>query len=198
MSSGALKRDKREVRRRVLALRDALPAEERERMGIEIVRRFLGLPEVASAGAALAFWSFGSEVPTEPLIEALHGRGTLVALPRIVAGELDCRSYRPGDEMTETTFGALEPADGRPVDAAEIDVIAVPGVAFDRDGRRVGYGGGFYDRFLPRTHPETCRIGIGFGVQLLPAGEPLPAGHFDQRIDVVVTEAETVRCRRSA
>jgi 5-formyltetrahydrofolate cyclo-ligase len=69
-------------------------------------------------------------------------------------------------------------------------------VAFDRSGRRVGYGGGFYDRFFPRTRPDAFRAGIGFGAQIVD-GE-LPGGDFDQRLDAVVTESETVRCRREA
>ena len=194
MSSGELKRAKRDVRRRVLAARDALPPNERERRGLEIVRRFLAVPEVTTARVVLAFWSFGSEVSTEPLIAELHGRGTRVALPRIVDGELEAREYRPGDPMTETSFGALEPAEGRVVDPTEPDVVAVPGVAFDRQCRRVGYGGGCYDRYLLRVRARTVRIGVCFGAQLLPVGAILPSGRVDERVDIVVTESATLRC----
>lgn len=193
MRSTELKRAKRDVRRRVLAARDDMPPNERESRGLEAVRRFLALPQVSAARTVLAFWSFGSEVPTAPLIEGLHDRGARVALPRIVGGEMEAREFRPGDRMTETSFGALEPADGAVVDPVEIDVVGVPGVAFDRDGRRVGYGGGYYDRFLPRTRAETTRIGIGFGIQLLPVGTTLPSGGFDERVDLVITESEAAR-----
>ena len=59
----------------------------------------------------------------------------------------------------------------------------------------MGYGGGFYDRFLARTRDDASRIGVGFALQLMPPGEALPAGHHDLTVDLVVTEAETVRCR---
>jgi 5-formyltetrahydrofolate cyclo-ligase len=196
VKSAELKRAKRDVRRRVLAARDALTQSDRERRGLEIVRRFLALPEVAAARVVLAFWSFGSEVPTAPLIEGLVERSVQVALPRIEDGALEARTYRPGDPVTETSFGAFEPADGPVVGPTEIDVVAVPGVAFDRDGRRVGYGGGFYDRFLPQMRPGTNRIAIAYGVQLLPEGTRLPSGPFDEPVDIVVTESETVRCDR--
>jgi 5-formyltetrahydrofolate cyclo-ligase len=74
-----------------------------------------------------------------------------------------------------------------------VDVVATPAVAFDRTGRRVGYGGGYYDRFLLGTREDALIAGVGLGVQLL--DEPLPEGGFDRRVDVIVTESETVRCR---
>ena len=198
MSSAQLKRAKREVRRGVLALRDALPQAERIRLATSVTGRFMALPEVARAKTVLAFWSFGSELPTAPLIAGLHDRGVVVALPRIIEGELEARSYRPGDAVSDTTFGAFEPTGGSLVDPTEIDMIAVPAVAFDRECRRVGYGGGFYDRFLPRTRRDASRVGVGYGLQLLPPGRALPAGHFDLRVDLVVTESETLRCRSTA
>ncbi len=196
MNSGELKKAKRDVRRRVVAARDAIPQREREHRGNAIAERFLSLPELADAGTVMAFWSFGSEVPTAPLLRALHDLGVRVALPRIADGELRPVAYERGDATAETTFGAREPVDGTVVEPSEIDVVATPAVAFDRDGRRIGYGGGFYDRFFTRTSPGALRAGIGFDVQVLPEGEALPGGSFDLRVDVVVTESGTIRCRR--
>jgi 5-formyltetrahydrofolate cyclo-ligase len=105
-------------------------------------------------------------------------------------------TYGPGDATTETAFGALEPSGGDVLAPADIDVVATPAVVFDRRCARVGYGGGFYDRFFAKARPDTARIGIGFGVQLLPDGTWLPGGHFDLPVDAVVTESETVRCSR--
>jgi 5-formyltetrahydrofolate cyclo-ligase len=196
MNSGELKRAKRDVRRHVLAARDAIAEDERARLALAVSDRFLALPEIGSARSVMVFWSFGSEVPTGPLIEELVSRGVGVALPRIVDGELEPRSYQPGDPLTETAFGAFEPANAQVVPAREVDVIATPAVAFDREGRRVGYGGGFYDRFFVRAGSEAFRAGIGFSLQVLPGGQALPAGGFDLRVDAIVTEAETIRCRR--
>lgn len=197
MNSAELKRAKREVRRRVLAEREALTAPDRARRSGAVADLALALPEVIRARTLMAFWSFGSELDTSPLLTGLHDRGVTLALPRIVDGELEPRSYRPGDAMTVTTFGALEPARGAPLDPREIDAIAVPAVAFDREGRRVGYGGGFYDRFLPRTRSDAVRIGVAFGCQLLPPGDALPSAAFDLRVDVVVTETEVLRITAS-
>lgn len=192
-SSDELKRAKRDVRRRVLAERDALLPAERARLADAVTERFLVLPEVRDARMVLAFWSFGSELATAPMIAGLHERGITVGLPRIVEGELEAMSYRPGDAVTPTTFGAFEPAAGRVIDPSEIDVIAVPAVAFDREGRRIGYGGGYYDRFLPKTRSDAALVGVAYGLQLSAPGLALPAGHFDRRVHLVVTETETVR-----
>jgi 5-formyltetrahydrofolate cyclo-ligase len=194
MQSAELKKAKRALRRDVLARRDAMSADDRRAAGGRIVERFLGLPEVAVARAVMAFWSFGSEVDTRPLLEALAARGVTIVLPRIEDGQLQPRTWAPGEPLEETWFGASEPVEGGAVDAASIDVVAVPGVAFDRLGGRLGYGGGFYDRFLLRLRDDALRAAIGFACQLV--DEPVPAASFDLRIDVVVTDAEAIRTPR--
>lgn len=194
MSGAELKNAKRRVRRQVLAARDALAPELRDELARRVIARFVALPEMGAAGTVMAFWSFGSELSTAPLLAKLVAKGVTVALPRIVDGAMEARSWRPGDPMTQTSFGAMEPSQGGFLEPDAVDVIATPAAAFDRRGRRVGYGGGFYDLFFPRTRVDALRAGVGFSLQLL--DEDLPAGHFDARVDVVVTEEETVRCRR--
>jgi 5-formyltetrahydrofolate cyclo-ligase len=194
MTSADLKRAKRAVRHRVLATRDAMTASEREHAAARITDHVLSLREVERAYTAMVFWSFGSELDTAPLLEALHTRGVRVALPRIVDGDMESHAYAPGDAVSETSFGAREPSAGEKLDPLALDVVLTPGVAFDRSGRRVGYGGGFYDRFFSRTRPDTFRIGIGFDLQLIEGD--LPSGHFDLGLDAIVTESGAVRFRR--
>jgi 5-formyltetrahydrofolate cyclo-ligase len=189
MNSGGLKRAKRRIRRRVLEERDAAPTTLRQEMGERLAERFLALPEVQRAETVMLFWSFGSEVPTGPMIDLLHERGVAVALPRIERADLLPIPYVPGDPTTATSFGAEEPVGGVPLDPSSIDVVAVPGVAFDRRGRRIGYGGGYYDRFLRGQSAFT--VGLGFGLQVL--DEDLPGGSFDLPVDAIVTEGETIR-----
>ncbi len=193
-TSADLKRAKRAVRLRILAARDAMSASDRDQATARIVDRVLSLPEVGRASTVMAFWSFGSEPGTAPLMEALDSRGVRVALPRIVGGDMEAYAYAPGDAVTATSFGASEPSTGAALDPSAIDVVVTPAVAFDRSGRRVGYGGGFYDRFFPRTRTDALRIGIGFDLQLVE--EELPGGHFDLGIDAIVTESGVVRVRR--
>ena len=189
MSSADLKRDKRRVRNAVRGERDAVPVGVREERSERVIRRFLDLPEVTRARTIMLFSSFGSEVPTGSLIDRLHARGVVVALPRIEEGALVPVPYAPGDPTSSTTFGAEEPIADARLDPSAIDVVAVPGVAFDRTGRRIGYGGGYYDRFLRGLPAFT--VGLVFGLQVV--DEDLPAGRFDLPVDAIVTEDETIR-----
>jgi 5-formyltetrahydrofolate cyclo-ligase len=189
MKSSELKRAKRRIRRTVVGDRDAVPGDVREERGGRAVDRFLELPEVRRARTIMLFSTFGSEVPTGALIERLHERGVVVALPRIEDGQLVPVAYAPGDPTTTASFGAEEPVDGKRLDPASIDVVAVPGVAFDRGGRRIGYGGGYYDRFLRGLPAFTTAL--VFGLQVM--DEVLPAGRFDLPVAAIVTEDETIR-----
>jgi len=191
MKSQELKKAKRDLRTMVLAARDGLPSAERSRLGERITERFLSLPEVEGARIVMLFWSFGSEVPTRPLLTELHARGVVTALPRILEGMLSVRSYEPGDALTPTSFGAMEPAVGTPIAPDELDVVCTPGVVFDLRCHRVGYGGGFYDRFLPLTRRDALCAGVAFDLQIV--DRDLPAGSFDLPIDLVVTESRILR-----
>lgn len=191
LPSHRLKRAKRALRTQVLAVRDAQPPQERTARGEAIAVRFVTLPEVSGATTVMVFWSFGSEVDTTPLIERLVEGGRTIALPRIEGSEVVPVPYRPGDEVRETSFGAREPV-GPALEPEVLDVVVAPGVAFDREGRRVGYGGGYYDRLLPRLRPGVPAIAVAFALQVV---AQVPAGGMDRRVDAIVTEDEVIRCR---
>ncbi|MGA9159573.1 MAG: 5-formyltetrahydrofolate cyclo-ligase [Actinomycetota bacterium] len=191
LPSHRLKRAKRALRMAVLAERDALPAEDRAAHSVAIADRLVALDEAELAVTVLAFWSFGSEVETAPLIDRLRSKGKTVALPRIEGDDVVPVEYTPGSPMAETTFGAMEPSGGRILGAGELDLVVVPGVAFDRSCNRIGYGGGFYDRLLGRTR-EGSAVAVAFGLQVV---DEVPSGPTDRRVDALVTELEVIRCR---
>lgn len=190
MRSHELKRAKRDVRRAVLAARDAMPAEERDAAGIAVATTLLDAFPVGPGQLVMAYWAFGSEVPTGPLMERVREAGATVALPRIDGSRLRIVAYHPGDRLTATSFGAMEPADGDDLDPAAVSLIATPGAAFDPDGRRIGYGGGFYDRLFPRA-TRAVRVGIAYDLQVL--DPPLPEGHIDLRVHAICTPTRTIR-----
>lgn len=185
-----LKQAKRALRREILAERDRVPEGERAAMSAAIADRLLEMDELSDAKTVMAFWSFGSEVDTIPLLERLEVAGAQVALPRIEDHDVEPIAYAAGDPLSETSFGAREPASGRRLEPSELDVVVVPGVAFDRSGGRVGYGAGFYDRLLGRVRDGTFAVAVAFGLQVV---DRVPAGGTDRRVDAVVTEREVIR-----
>ncbi len=192
MSPRDLREVKRTLRAGVRAARDALAPEERERLGAAIRERLFLLPQVAEAACVMVFSSFGSEVPTAPIIERLDGEGRRIALPRVTGSDMEAAYYRPGDPVRFASFGAMEPAAGSAVPPEEIDLVITPGLVFDRAGYRLGYGGGHFDRFLVRVRRDAVRVGVCFDLQVV---HEIPRDPWDQPVDVIVTERELIRCR---
>jgi 5-formyltetrahydrofolate cyclo-ligase len=182
--------EKRAFRDRMRTVRASIPPPERERLAARAEARLLALPELATARTVLLFYSFGTEIPTEVLMRRLLARGLRVLLPYLTESAMEAAEIRPGDPLEATDYGPKEPTGRVAVDPAEVDVVVTPGLAFDRSGGRLGYGGGHYDRYLTRLHPAAVRIGIGFASQVV---DEVPEEPTDQRVDVIVTDEEVVR-----
>ena len=189
----ALRDAKRALRDQVLAARDALPAPLRPKASAAIAARIVRLPSFAAARCVLLTASFRSEWDTLPLIRAALGAGKTVALPRVDAAArmLELRAIRdPAADVAAGYQGIPEPRPGCPVVAAgAIDWVLVPGVAFDAAGRRLGYGGGYYDRLLPLLAPGAARIAGAFDLQVVAR---VPAAPHDLVVHAVVTETRTI------
>lgn len=185
----SLRAEKDALRLVLRAIRDAIPEPERSAMGLNIAERVQAA--VDGRGLVFIFLSFGSEVPTDPICARLAAGGHALAVPHIDAGELAPVEYTPGEATSAGVWGIREPATLRPVDPGDIDAILAPGLGFDRDGFRIGYGGGYYDRLLKRCRPDALRIGIGFHAQIVPA---VPHDGSDEPLHLIATELETVTC----
>jgi 5-formyltetrahydrofolate cyclo-ligase len=184
-----LAEEKAALRARMRAIRGAIPESERAALGERIESRLFDLPALRDARTVLMFYSFGSEVPTARMAERLARDGRRVLLPFLEGPEMHAAELRPGEPAVATPYGPKEPAHRVAVDPGDVDVVIAPGLAFDRSGYRVGYGGGHYDRYLARLGPRAVRVGIGFHAQLI---EAVPHGPGDQRLDVVVTDEQTI------
>jgi 5-formyltetrahydrofolate cyclo-ligase len=180
-----LRQAKADLRARMRAIRDAIPAEERSAMSALILEHALALREVAAARTVMIYAAMGSEVQTAALIVRLAAAGTRVALPVIDASDMHAVHWRPGDPMQHAGYGAQEPASGVRVDPTEVDVVLAPGLAFDPDGNRLGYGGGYFDRFMAAMRPGALRAGLAFAQQVI---ESVPHDERDQRVDLVITD----------
>jgi 5-formyltetrahydrofolate cyclo-ligase len=189
---------KKLVRRRVLERRDRLSTEQQERLSASIRERFVALPEVLAANTVMCFVSFGGEVLTRPIIDWCLAEGKRVAVPKVIAPRrMD--AFRVTDLATDLAPGAYGIDEPRgdlglgQVSADEIDLVVVPGCAFDRSGHRVGYGGGFYDTYLPRLRRDVPRVAVAFELQIV---DDVPRERHDLRVDVLVTETGVLRFDR--
>ncbi len=178
------------LRDRMRRVRAAIHETDRQYLAARVEDRLFAMPEVRKARTVMLFASFGSEIPTERMVRRLDSEGRTVLLPFLADGELGAAPYRPGDPTTGSPYGPVEPAARLPVDPSEIDVVLLPGLAFDRKGRRLGYGGAHYDRYLARLQAAALRVGIAFHQQLV---DEVPADAGDEPVDVVVTDRDVIR-----
>ena len=177
---------KRHVRTEARAARRSLGLEERDRLSRAITARVLAMPEVAAAGMLLVYAALPEEVDTATLISVLADRGVVIAVPR-VCGDREMTLHRIGslDELVPGACDIPEPTgDTEAMPPEAFDVVVVPGVAFDRGCRRVGFGGGFYDTLLPRLRLGAFTIGLAFDEQLV---DEVPCEEHDRPLDAVVT-----------
>jgi 5,10-methenyltetrahydrofolate synthetase len=187
------------LRRAILARRDALGPLDRARLSRAALDRIEVLAAFRRARVVLAFASFGSELDTRPFLDEVLASGRALVLPRVDREGRRLVLYRVASLETDLrpgTWGIPEPDPahcglGEP---ADIDFILVPGVAFDPDGGRLGYGAGYYDRLLAAwASPLPPLVAAAFELQVVPA-VPVLAG--DHRVDRVVTESQTYSRRR--
>ncbi|MCS7283834.1 MAG: 5-formyltetrahydrofolate cyclo-ligase [Anaerolineae bacterium] len=181
--------DKRYLRQHFCTLRECLPSEDVQRASLEICRHLAAWEPLQRARTVMAYLAFRNEPDLSPLFEMLpHIRWTL---PRIEGKQLVVHPYDPA-RLVRHPFGMLEPAPDLPtVDPKTLDVVLVPGVAFDRRGGRLGFGGGFYDRFLPTT--PALRVGITYEACLT---DELPCTDSDARMDWIATPQGLIRIGR--
>ena len=137
---------------------------------------------------ALYAATFDEADPTRALPVLLE-RGVRVVFPRVAGPDLEFVPVTDPGELRAGHRGIGEPA-GPAIDVAEIDVMVVPGLAFDTDGMRLGRGGGHYDRTLPRLRATAIRVAFCFDFQVVPQ---VPKDAHDQHVDVIVTDQRVIR-----
>jgi len=193
----ALHAAKRRLRSEVAAARDALDEAAREAGSRAIAERIVVLPSFATARTLLVTLPFRSEWDTTRLARLALEQGKTVAVPRVDASArvLNLHSIADlGVDVAPGWGGIPEPRDYRErIDPEAIDWILVPGLAFDRSGRRLGYGGGYYDRLLPLIPASAARVAGAYDLQIVPR---VPAAPHDLLVDCIVTPSEIVSVER--
>ena len=186
---------RKRLRREVLAGRDRLTSADRIEKSRLIEENLWQLEEIAGAEILFIYVNYRSEVETLTMIRHCLAKGKQVAVPLT-----DLRNSRllpyavndPDQDLRPGYCGIPEPVQGRlvAIDPRAIETVILPGSVFDEQGGRLGYGGGYYDRFLANDAPEARRVGIAFEQQLV---EQLPLLPHDKRLHTLVTEKRILR-----
>lgn len=181
---------KKALRDEAHARRNAQP--DKDALSRQIVAQFMQLPEYAAATTVMFYIDVRSEVRTRNDLEAALQSGKRIVVPYCVDGELELFHLESMDELETGMYKILEPrADlrdvaAKKVDVAELDLVMVPGVGFDRRGARMGHGKGYYDKLLEHARRETPLIALAFECQLF---DEIPTAEHDIFMDKIVTEA---------
>ena len=186
-----LDEEKARLRRDMLARRKLAAAAAPE-AGHALAANIFQAIALPAGAPCSGFWPMGDELDLRPLLARLHFAGHPVGLPVVVkrGTPLLFRRWQPSDTLLPGGYGTSVPAPEQPV--VEPRVLFVPLLAWDRQGYRVGYGGGFYDRTLEalRAAGPRLAVGVAFAAQEV---ESVPRDQHDQKLDWIVTEAEAIR-----
>lgn len=179
--------EKDELRKRMRALRLSVPEADARRQADAVLTHIRAWPVYRQARTVMAYASVPGELDTAALLDAILSDGKRLALGRCGArGWLDAVAVEDWRALRPTRYGILEPGQEEPaMEPGQIDLVLVPGVAFDRQGGRLGQGKGFFDRFLART--GAVRAGVALIEQMIPA---VPCEAHDVRMDYLVTERD--------
>lgn len=175
---------KQELRKEIRAAKKAVPFLEKCRRSEGIMRQVEALEEFQRAGTVLLYWSMDDEVQTHDFVNRWY-REKCILLPCVDGDDLRLRQYT-GSECLKAgeQFGIGEPTGPEFTDLDSVELIIVPGVAFDSEGNRMGRGRGFYDRLLKST-PKAYKVGVAFDFQVI---DRVPVEEFDVAMDRVVSE----------
>lgn len=185
--------NKRELRHSLLDKRDNADIGFRAEADSRILDRLLSMIHIRNIKNVLTYVSFRSEADTRKLIASCFDAGINIYAPRVVGEDMVFCHVRSFNDLQSGYKGILEPAKECPpwkessfdADGLEKDtVLIVPGAVFDRNNRRIGYGGGYYDRFIA-AHPGLFSVGICYSFQIV---DDIPSDAWDRSVDMIVSD----------
>lgn len=187
MQFSDIREEKNKLRQSFKALRDSIPKGEKRELDKKILRKLIQLWSYREEDLVLTFVSKDSEVDTKEIIKQALRDSKKVAVPRCVENTTDIEFYliKSLDDLERGSFGVLEPIKERceRLDDFSKGVCLVPAIAFDKKGYRLGYGKGYYDRFLSKYNGRI--LGVCYSACVC---DSLPHGRFDRRVPSIVTE----------
>jgi 5-formyltetrahydrofolate cyclo-ligase len=188
---------KQALRKRIIAQREQLPADTRAAQNAAITARLMQLPEYQQADTVLGYMNFGAEFASELWIQQALAEGKKLALPRVNRHTNQLDLYWVDDlenQLESGLWGIREPVVARCerlTSLNEVEFALLPGVAFTRNGARLGYGGGYYDKLLARMTNQPTLTAAAFALQIV---EQIPQEATDVKVGWIITEQETIAC----
>lgn len=188
--------NKSEIRANILKKRDEIPADVKKEKDHKIHSSFQKTTEYLKAHVLLIYVSFGSEIDTLTLIKKGFDDGKRICVP---VADKKTHTITPSEilsleELEPGAYGILEPRSDciRPVSGEEVDLTLVPGLAFDKNGYRIGYGGGFYDRFFEK-YPHGKKIALCYDFQIQ---ESVPINQYDIPVEKIISESNALETKK--
>jgi 5-formyltetrahydrofolate cyclo-ligase len=186
--------ERQRLRKQILGARDLMSASERHEKSGSAVQNFWSLPQMKHWSTLFIYVNFRSELETLELIQLCLSKGKRVVVPLVDASAVSMIPLQikdPEKDLVPGYYGIPEPDPQKSlrIAAREIDAAIIPGSVFDINGGRLGYGGGYYDRFLVNDAPQAKRVGFAFEMQVI---ENVPVQPHDQPLDILITEKRIV------
>lgn len=189
--------DKKILRKEIITKRNNIDVTEKENMDKKILDRFYDSKYYKEAKHIFVYISYGSEINTKEIITKAFKDNKKIYVPRteFKTRLMDAVEIKSLDNLIKSSYGALEPSKEEPyVDPNKLDLIVVPGLAFDRNGGRMGYGAGFYDRYFKKISKENIskvtKLALTYDFQVL---DKVPMSEQDVPVDYIITEKEFIR-----
>lgn len=187
--------NKKTIRQEILLKRDAIPENIKKEKDTAITQCIIRLPEFTNAKTILFYASFRSEVDTIEMIKISLSHGKQIILPRVDKENKKLLLYKIKDinELAQGYMGILEPpvSEGKLTGLDDIDLIIIPGTAFDVSGSRLGYGAGFYDRLLAGMKKKIPIIAPAYEEQIV---DDIPSGPHDVKVTKIITDRRVIDC----
>ena len=183
---------KNQLKESILAKRNSLSKEEILEKSDKIKDSLFNLDQYKTSKTVMFFVSFKSEVNTHDMIKEALKNKTVIA-PKVVHHEIEPSVIIDFDNLVPSgKFGILEPIEAMKIAYKNIDLILVPGIVFDKEGHRIGYGLGYYDKFLAKV-PKAIKIGLTFDFQVI---NKIPREMHDVPVDMIVTDEKVIECKK--
>ncbi|GCD11146.1 5-formyltetrahydrofolate cyclo-ligase [Clostridium tagluense] len=182
------------LRKNMLKERKSMKTETVSAFSHIIMDTIIKLPEFLNCKNIMLYLSFNNEVDTYALAKWCLDNGKKVIVPYCIKETREIIPFEINNltnDLTKSSFGIMEPKHDilKKANTCDIDLIIVPGVVFDKHGNRIGFGAGYYDRFLPKRVKNTPTIGIAFDYQVI---SKIPTGTYDVPLDFIITEKRII------